>query len=516
MKKIVILIVILVLIVLLTYIIYLKCYSKMNIGSQEFSLNFIKDESKEYKVVMENYLYGYINRDGKYMIEPKFNSANEFSDGLALVQTKNGKYGYINKNSEFIIQPIYKNAVSFSSNAAIVLDTNDEMKIIDKEGKVLSSLNCFEATPFVEGLSIIKIKDKYGAIDINGNIVINPLFDYLKPFSSNFAAFKQGNYYGYINKSGNIIINPQFLEAKDFQEDKACVKCANGLYGYISKEGLLIINPQFDFANSFKESVAVVQLGNKYGVVDDKGKYIINPQYDYLSDFENEIASASINGSYCVINKKGKTIVNSDKDIFGIHLKNNIIFAFINSKFGILNSHGDIIVSPRFNQIENVEENYYVENYNMKTIFSSYLPGEKIGEFIIELISAEQMGLVELQYKGPVTLNINFKNNLGAQIDRFEFDMKLYDKNELLIETKNYWIVRLNNGYGRKIQFYSRKAVEEFKFRYGDIHNISKIVFVPIELKVFNHFCSDPQKYISTRSNFKGIKMEVEKINNRD
>ncbi len=509
MKKFIILIVIFVLVVVLSNIIYLIYFSEKNIGFPKLSLNFIKDETKEYKVVMENYLYGYINRDGKYMIEPTFISAHEFSDGLALVQIKNGKYGYINNGGEFIIQPIYNNAVSFSSNAAIVLDINNEMKIIDKQGKVLSTLNCFEATPFVEELSIIKIKDKYGAIDINGKTVINPKFDYIKPFSENIAVFKQGNYYGYINKLGDIIINPQFLNANDFIEDKACVKCTNGLYGYINKEGLLIINPQYDFAYPFKEGIAVVVLGNKFGVIDDKGKYLINPQYDNLSEFEEGRAAAFINGGYCVINRKGKTIINPNKDIQEIKILNNIIFASMNNKIGILNSKGDFIVSPRFNRIDNFENNYFVENYNLKTIFSSYLPGDKIGVFNIELISAEQVGLVELQYKGPVTLNINLINNIGAQIDRFEFNIKLYDENDLLLETKNHWIVRLKNGDNKKLTFYSYKAVDKYKYRYGDIHNIKKIVFTPIEFIVFNHSCSDSQNYIFTTSNYKGIIMEV-------
>src|SRR5579862_394911 len=48
--------------------------------------------------------WGYIDEKGKIVIEPTFESAANFTEGLAAVKA-NGKYGYIDRTGKFVIQP---------------------------------------------------------------------------------------------------------------------------------------------------------------------------------------------------------------------------------------------------------------------------------------------------------------------------------------------------------------------------------------------------------------------------
>ncbi len=45
--------------------------------------------------------YGYIDKTGKYVINPQFDYAGSFSEGLAVVEI-GGKWGYIDKTGKFI------------------------------------------------------------------------------------------------------------------------------------------------------------------------------------------------------------------------------------------------------------------------------------------------------------------------------------------------------------------------------------------------------------------------------
>ena len=65
-------------------------------------------------------------------------------------------------------------------------------------------------------------------------------FDDAEIFGDNkLASIKSGDKYGYIDNEGKIMINPQFDEASQFIDDVAIVKSSDK-YGLIDKEGYVI------------------------------------------------------------------------------------------------------------------------------------------------------------------------------------------------------------------------------------------------------------------------------------
>ena len=59
-------------------------------------------------------------------------------------------------------------------------------------------------------LARVVIGDKWGYINQEGEIVINPQFDFASFFSEGLARVVIGGKNGYINQEGEIVINPQF------------------------------------------------------------------------------------------------------------------------------------------------------------------------------------------------------------------------------------------------------------------------------------------------------------------
>ncbi|HEE9620303.1 TPA: WG repeat-containing protein, partial [Campylobacter coli] len=51
-----------------------------------------------------NRKYGFMDKNGKIVIEPKFDSISSFREGLAKVGL-NGKYGLIDKSGKIVIEP---------------------------------------------------------------------------------------------------------------------------------------------------------------------------------------------------------------------------------------------------------------------------------------------------------------------------------------------------------------------------------------------------------------------------
>jgi len=70
-------------------------------------------------LVQQNGLYGYMASTGKLVIEPKFDVASSFYQGLAVVVINN-KFGYIDSLGKLIVQPQFDWAYRFSEGRAEV------------------------------------------------------------------------------------------------------------------------------------------------------------------------------------------------------------------------------------------------------------------------------------------------------------------------------------------------------------------------------------------------------------
>jgi len=77
--------------------------------------------------------WGYIDRTGKQAIPLKYEEATEFSEGLAAVKL-NGKWGYIDKTGAIKIVFIYANAKRFTGCCAEVTTIDGDEFRIDKAG----------------------------------------------------------------------------------------------------------------------------------------------------------------------------------------------------------------------------------------------------------------------------------------------------------------------------------------------------------------------------------------------
>ena len=81
---------------------------------------------------------GYIDVKGNWQIEPIFNCAKPFSDGLACVSKNQpvNRYGFIDRAGELVIPLIYSSPANFIEGYAIV-EMGDEVHVINKQGSAI-------------------------------------------------------------------------------------------------------------------------------------------------------------------------------------------------------------------------------------------------------------------------------------------------------------------------------------------------------------------------------------------
>jgi hypothetical protein len=268
--------------------------------------------------------WGFIDIAGNEVIEPQFESAMSFSEGLAGVQVGE-LWGFIDKTGRVSIKPQYNAVSSFSEEVAVVLKGND-VGLIGKAGQSIFfrsmnelELNIYENARLSEGLLVAfdKVKSKSGFIDKTGKYVIEPKFDDAAPFSEGLARVTikvsgEGKV-GFIDHNGQFAIPPKFntdaefhRNSTDFSEGLASLTenlrptiTKQEKFVYIDKKGTIVFFTNFFYAGPFRDGLAVVYDAKreKWGYIDKSGKVAIPIKYDVASDFSEGLAVVAIEGT---------------------------------------------------------------------------------------------------------------------------------------------------------------------------------------------------------------------------
>ena len=98
--------------------------------------NFDLGMSKDLYQIKQNNKIGFIDKNGKEVVEAKYDSAILDNTESLIAVKFNGLWGFIDKKGEFKIIPQYKDTKGFKDGLAFVKDDSFE-GYIDKQGKYI-------------------------------------------------------------------------------------------------------------------------------------------------------------------------------------------------------------------------------------------------------------------------------------------------------------------------------------------------------------------------------------------
>ncbi|MCG8577194.1 MAG: WG repeat-containing protein [Flavobacteriales bacterium] len=343
-----------------------------------------------WKQYVDNCLIGYVDPEGKIMIEAQFENAMDFSEGLAFVWSFPGKErdmesvglgeqyvnyesflndkgnrrtGIIDSTGKYVVEPkvnfrVYR---AYKGGIALVV-IDDKLEVIDKKGKIVSS---YYPGLYEEEKKDVLLVARYDQslpvqkcyMNAERRFVYGPFKD-CHPFSDGFGAVKIGNKYGYINKAGELKIIPQFQKAGLFHNGYATVAVRLGEgsdlnigYGVIDTNGQFVIPPEYDRLEDVREGkVAFSKIKNrerKYGYLNLKGEVIIPAKYDWTSAFYDGLAVVRLNDLLGYIDQNGKEVI-PIKYERAQHFKTGAARVWLKkNKSALINKKGQIIFGPQ-------------------------------------------------------------------------------------------------------------------------------------------------------------------------
>jgi hypothetical protein len=264
-----------------------------------------------------------------------------------------------------------------------------------------SKVNHFEGkvARIVEASGNKEVKDanqhcaKWGLIDRNGKLLLEPSYTFINSFIEGFSFFYaggscscihyddeseicEGGKWGVLNSNGTIVAKPQFDAFEPFLFGKAKVRVGKK-WGIIDTNGKFIVPPVYEYVSFDASNLSYVYKGGNckegdfgsiecengfWGVVDTSNKEIVKPSFSKLINHHAGIAWASINNcpaatpdcdkpfTYFIIDQ-GKTIkINQQVNAVGNWISNHSPLQ-IKDSWGFINNKGEIVVKPAYDHV---------------------------------------------------------------------------------------------------------------------------------------------------------------------
>lgn len=341
--------------------------------------------------------FGYVNpEDGKFVINPQFDNATLFRDGIARVY-KDRQYGYIDKEGRYICLPQFQAATLFAEGLAWTVENGGYPKAIDTQGKVqIEAKNVYGVMNFSEGLAAYSEFDDEGNalcgfMNHDGETVIPPNALFRDNFHNGLARIENENHrWGYADKNGETAIECQFEVAHNFSPQGYAAVRLDGKWGIINKKGEFTAAPQFDLLfNDGELFCASMKAGGDLGFFDAHGNIIANPQFQAASSFgQSDYAAVKMGERIAYVDKEGKIAI-APQFSMGTPFLGDYALAATGESWGIIDKEGNYVVNPQFDGIptDYLVRGAFSPNAADCQVLTQYLDADKVETKIRQLLA---------------------------------------------------------------------------------------------------------------------------------
>jgi hypothetical protein len=254
----------------------------------------------------EKYMYGFININDEFHISYKYSDVHEFACDRAGVKIGT-KWGYINLQDELVIPPIYQHVRNFYNNIAQVYKSN-KWGLIDNIGNVI--LPTIFDSIFVENDNLFGVKydGVSGFIKRDREFFNSKVYNQITRFENGFASVKLKNKWGSIDIEGKQIIPPIYGECFHFNKYGFAAVVLDPRHwkrDIIDQNGNFKIPPKSETAVLWGNRF-IFKMDNKYGCLDETGNEIIPCIWDQMNIHDNNLVKVYLGTKfYGYINRDG-------------------------------------------------------------------------------------------------------------------------------------------------------------------------------------------------------------------
>lgn len=328
-----------------------------------------------------NDLFGYVDMKGNLMIPCEYESVSEFNEGLASV-SRNDSVFFINKENSIAFESFYEEAYSFNNGLAPVKIKN-RWHLINRQGQIVNSYD--EINELSDDVYVIRLKEKYGALDAYGNVIFEAQFDKLGDFKNGMAYYSTEGKFGFVTKQATVF-KAEYDWISDFGANEIAIIKQGNSYGLINAASKKILDVSYDQIIKCPNNIYLLIKNNFYGYYHSSGCFLSSVSYDYLKDksvdyytngtwlkriHKNEVSIADLNGKTLIEKGEYEEINFISCGLIRVKKKN---------KFGFLDKKQNLVIPFKFTSagdftdslaIATNKENYVLINVQGNEVFKS-------------------------------------------------------------------------------------------------------------------------------------------------
>ncbi|MBQ3414070.1 MAG: WG repeat-containing protein [Clostridia bacterium] len=314
-----------------------------------------------------------MSRGKRYDDEPKLNMKKVFAVVIAIVAiimsifviqgiiSKDNTKGKISSESYFTIYKNEKYGVINSNGDVIVDPAYKELIIIPNNKKDV--FICTYDVDYDSGVYKTKalnskneeIFTEYSNIEALANNDINNNIWY----EDNCLKVQKDGKYGLINLDGKVLLEPQYEDIAALDGVKNSLKIKkDGKIGIADKDGKIIIEPKYlDITNLGKDNKSgfiVKDQNEKYGVIDYSANKVLESKYNSVEKISGDnLYVVKEDGKTKVIKQDGTDYITEGFDKIKTILssaKDGVIFSK-DGKYGVMKENNEIVIEPVYEDL---------------------------------------------------------------------------------------------------------------------------------------------------------------------
>lgn len=340
-------------------------------------------------VIKKDEKCGYADIYGNIVLEPDWEDADPFLNGLAIVEhgfgttyviDHNGRnvigsywYGimragdfFITLDYDFSASKIYKglidnkgtvileakyDGVDVLTPSCFAVEKNSKYGLYNLQGEEILEIQYERLSSIKNRLIVVKNGDKYALYNSEGKAVSEFIYDSVGYASGDFVPVSANGKSGFVDLDGNVVIDLIYDKTFSFSADGFVETQINDKVGYIDAKGNVVIPFEYESLGTFRDGKARAKKDGRWGVIDLSNNVLLPFEYDELNDFSEGIAVAKKGEKYGYIDEIGNTVIEFKWDIANTFSEG---MAFVTDESGqyCINTKGETIFNVPIDDIQ--------------------------------------------------------------------------------------------------------------------------------------------------------------------